>query len=114
MDKLDKYDRIVRELLEEYHQSTSTTNDIGQIETQIVFDRERHHYLLIDVGWHQSKRVFGVIIAIDIKAGKIWLQYNGTEESIAEMLVAKGVPTEDIVLGFHSEFKRQFTAYAVN
>ncbi len=43
----------------------------------------------------------------DITDGKIWIQYNGTEESIAERLVEMGVSTTD------SEFKRQFTPYAV-
>ncbi|WP_460200716.1 element excision factor XisI family protein [Scytonema sp. NUACC21] len=45
--------------------------------------------------------------------GKIWIQYNGTEEALAERLVELGVPRSDIVLGFHSPFKRQFTSYAV-
>ena len=44
---------------------------------------------------------------------KIRIQYNGTEDSVAERLVEMGVPTSDIVLGFHSSFKRQFTPYAV-
>jgi XisI protein len=55
-----------------------------------------------------------VLINIDIKDGKIWLQYNGTETPIAERLVEMGVPAHDIVLGFHSEFKRQFSKYAMN
>jgi hypothetical protein len=38
----------------------------------------------------------------DIQDGKIWIQYNGTEDSVAERLVEMGVPTSDIVLGFHS------------
>ena len=33
---------------------------------------------------------------------------------IADELVEMGVPKDDIVLGFHSPFKRQFTEYAVN
>jgi uncharacterized iron-regulated membrane protein len=57
---------------------------------------------------------FGVLIHIDIKDGKIWLQYNGTETPIAERLVEMGVPAHDIVFGFYSEFKRQFSKYAMN
>ncbi|MDJ1184839.1 element excision factor XisI family protein [Roseofilum sp. BLCC_M143] len=49
-----------------------------------------------------------------IENGKIWIQYNGTEESVAERLVEMGVPPTDIVIGFHSEFKRKFTDYATN
>jgi hypothetical protein len=50
----------------------------------------------------------------DIKNGKIWIQHNGTEDPIASQLVAKGVPKEDIVLGFHSPNRRQYTGFAVN
>ncbi|MDF5713603.1 MAG: element excision factor XisI family protein [Rhizonema sp. NSF051] len=48
----------------------------------------------------------------NIQDGKIWIQYNGIEESVPERLVDMGVPTHDIVIGFHSSFKRQFTLYA--
>ena len=60
-----------------------------------------------------DKRVFGPVVHFDIQDGKIWIQYNGTEDSIAERLVEMGVPTSDIVLGFDSSCKRQFTPYAV-
>ena len=53
------------------------------------------------------------VIHFDIEDGKIWIQYNGTEDHLAERLVEMGVPDSDIVLGFHSAFKRQFTHYAV-
>lgn len=49
----------------------------------------------------------------DIQDGKIWIQYNGTKDSVAERLVKMSVPPSDIVLGFHSSFKRQFTRYTV-
>ena len=49
----------------------------------------------------------------DIQNEKIWIQYNGTEELVAETLVELGVPPSDIVIGFYSPFKRQFTSYAV-
>ncbi|NEQ75945.1 MAG: XisI protein [Okeania sp. SIO2C9] len=50
----------------------------------------------------------------DIKEEKIWLQYNGTEIYFAEELVKAGVSHQDIVIGFHSPFMRQFTEYALN
>ena len=50
---------------------------------------------------------------IDIKNGKVWIQYNGTEVEIADELVKAGIPEEDIVIGFHSPYKRKFTKYAV-
>ncbi|HAZ47691.1 MAG TPA: hypothetical protein DDW76_08780 [Cyanobacteria bacterium UBA11369] len=53
------------------------------------------------------------MLHLDIKDGKIWIQYSGTETAIAKVLKDKGVPESDIVLGFHSPFKRQFSGYAL-
>ncbi|MDJ0717024.1 MAG: element excision factor XisI family protein [Prochloraceae cyanobacterium] len=73
----------------------------------MYFDLEHDREQLTYVGWQGDKRVFGPVMHFDITDGKIWIQYNGTEESIAERLVEMGVSTTD------SEFKRQFTPYAV-
>ncbi len=66
------------------------------------------------VGWNQERLIYGYTIHIDIKGGKIWLQWNSTEREIAEDLVAAGVPKEDSMLGFQSPFMQQFTDYAVS
>jgi hypothetical protein len=50
---------------------------------------------------------------VNIQNGKVWIRHNGTEGGIADELVGRGVPKHDIVLGFHSPFKRQFTDVAV-
>ncbi|BAZ84273.1 XisI protein-like protein [Dolichospermum compactum NIES-806] len=43
----------------------------------------------------------------------IWIQRDGTEIGIANELMAADVSKEDIVLGFHDPYKRQFTGFAV-
>jgi hypothetical protein len=46
-------------------------------------------------------------VHIDVKkTGLVWLQHDGTDLKIAEMLVAKGVARKDIVIGFHLPFLR--------
>ncbi len=47
------------------------------------------------------------------KTRKIWIQWNRTEDDIAAELVALDVSKEDIVLGFHTPYMRQFTDFAV-
>ncbi len=84
----------------------------GDIERQLVFDRERDHYQLWSVGWNKHERVYGCVLHFDIKDGKIWIQYNGTEGDVANDLVALGVPKEDIVLGFHAPYKRPYTGFS--
>ncbi len=110
MDKLEQYRHFVKQILTEHAQIATTTD---AVKAELIFDSEHDHYQLTYVGWQGDKRVFGPVMHFDIQDGKIWIQYNGTEDSIAERLVEMGVPTSDIVLGFHSSFKRQFTRYAV-
>ncbi|TAE57882.1 MAG: XisI protein [Nostocales cyanobacterium] len=110
MDKIELYRQFIKEILTEHAQISTSTDTV---KAQLIFDIEHDHYQLNFVGWQGDKRVFGPVIHLDIENGKIWIQYNGTEESIAEKLVQMGVPNSDIVIGFHSPFKRQFTPYAV-
>jgi hypothetical protein len=96
--------------LTEYTQIAPITDTV---KAELIFDSEHDHYQLAYVGWQGDKRVFCPVMHFDIQDGKIWIQYNGTEDSIAKSLVEMGVSTSDIVLGFLSAFKRQFTGYAV-
>jgi hypothetical protein len=79
----------------------------------LLFDAERHHYQVLNIGWKKQRRIYGVIIHVDIKDQKIWIQRDGTEIGIANELIAAGVPKEDIILGFHAPYKREFTDFAV-
>jgi hypothetical protein len=109
MDKLEKYRQIIQELLQEYGGYIQDQD----VETQLIFDKEKDHYVIIDVGCKNNRWIYGCILHLDIKNGKIWLQHNGTELDIGEELVKKGVPKSDIVIGFHSPHKRSYTDYAV-
>ena len=107
MATVEKYRQLVKELLEA---RVWTRPDV---ETQTIFDTERDHYQLVNVGWRKdSHRVYGTVIHIDIKDGKIWIQWDGTEDPIADELVERGVPQTDIVLGFQAPYKRQYTGFA--
>lgn len=59
------------------------------------------------VGWYGEQREYESLIHIDIKEGKIWIQSDGTEVGVANELIESGVPSQDIILGFKSPFKRQ-------
>ena len=110
MDKLQQYRKIIRQVLTEQAHPYTYSNDV---EAEIICDTEHDRYQLIYVGWEEQQRIFSIVMHFDIKDGKIWIQYNGTELSIAQILVDRGVPASDIVLGFHSAFKRQFSGYSI-
>lgn len=110
MDKLTKYRELVQSLLTRY-----ANEDVvdSEVEVQLILDEERDHYQWMNVGWENLNRVYRCIIHFDIKDGKVWLQQNLTDQNPAEELVAMGVPREDIVLGLHPAYKRQYTDYGV-
>lgn len=110
MDKLQQYRQIVRQVLTEQAHPYAHSDEV---ETEIICDTEHDHYQLTYVGWEDQQRIFNLILHFDIKNSKIWIQHNGTEVAIAQVLTDKGVSASDIVLGFHSPFKRQFSGYAV-
>ena len=110
MASLEKYRACIRRLLTE----RALKGGDQWVEAQTIFDTEHDHYQLLYNGWHNTKRIFGPVLHLDIKEGKIWIQWNGTEDDIAAELVALGVPKHDIVLGFHSPRMRQHTEYAVS
>jgi hypothetical protein len=110
MANLETYQEAIQSLLSDI--SSQSFSDSG-IESQALFDTVRNHYQVVHVGWHNHHRVYGCVLHIDIKDGKVWVQHNGTERAIADDLMERGVPAQDIVLGFHSPSKRKFTEFAV-
>jgi len=111
MGKLEQYQTDVIQLMEHYANISASDKSV---KTETIFDSNHHHYQLVNVGWQNERRIYGCVLHIDIIDDKIWIQHNGTEAHIAYELAAKGVPKEDIVLGFHSPSMRKFTDFAVN
>ncbi|MEH2401714.1 element excision factor XisI family protein [Nostoc sp.] len=44
---------------------------------------------------------------------KNWIQRDGTQIGFANELIAAKVPKEDIILGFHAPYKREFTDFTI-
>jgi hypothetical protein len=110
MDKIAQYRIYIQQILTEYAQGSPSDDDI---ETELIFDTERDHYQVVYTGWKNRQSVYGCVLHLDIKKGKIWIQYDGTEVGIADELVKLGVPKEDIVLAFHEPLLREYTEFAV-
>jgi hypothetical protein len=111
MDKITQYREIIENILTEHGKLKPV---YGEIDMELLFDRDRDRYQVLRVGWLKKSRVYGVLIHIDLKGDKIWIQYDGTEVGVANQLVECGIPKEDIVLGYHSPFMRQFNGFAVS
>lgn len=110
MDKLDDYRKAIRTVILNHQDEVDPDKDVL---SEAIFDSEHDHYQLVNVGWQGEIRIYGCILHIDILKRKVWIQHNGTEYNIADELMEQGVDRSDIVLGFHSPVKRQFTEFAV-
>jgi XisI protein len=110
MAALTEYQQKIQDLLTELADYGSTDQEV---ESQLIFDVERDHYQLMHVGWRNKRRIYGCVVHLDIKDGKIWIQHNGTEFDIAIQLAEMGIDKQNIVNGFHSSYMRQFTEFAV-
>lgn len=110
METLEGYRAIIERILNQY---TQIPYAYGDIHTEAVFDRVNDRYLLVNVGWDRGRRVHGSLVHIDIIAGKVWVQRDGTEQGIANELVNAGIPRDRIVLGFRPAGVRPFTEFAV-
>lgn len=103
------YRQIVRDLIRKYADARPSVGDV-QVET--VFDESNDHYELIYSGWQKHYRIHGSVLHLDIRGGKVWIQHDGTEDGVAEELVAAGIPREHIVLAFKPPEVRKYTDYA--
>lgn len=105
MDNLIKNKKIVKEVIEEIASMIPLRKGV---ESQVILDEERGHYLLHEVGWQNDNWQYASIVHVDVKPdGKVWLQHDGTDLKIALMLVERGIPKSSIVLGFHAPSERE-------
>lgn len=111
MEKLELYRHYIKQLLSEYASQGPSDEDV---DTELIFDTERDRYQVVSTGWKNRQPMYGCIVHIDIKNGKIWIQYDGTEIGFANELVKLGVSKTDIVLGFQEPAIRQYTDFATH
>ncbi|NJL02943.1 MAG: XisI protein [Spirulinaceae cyanobacterium SM2_1_0] len=110
MDRLNDYRHIIQTLLADYAQGNPLG---GEIESETVFDVSSDRYLLVDLGWNGSRRIYACLLHLEIRDGKIWIQRNQTDRSLTADLLALGVTKDDIVLGLQPPELRQYTGLGV-
>jgi XisI protein len=116
MDILMKYRNTVQETIKKYYnlsnsQITNTTDTT--ISDYLILDEQRDQYLWLRCGWDGKKRVQHIILYLQIKNGKIWVEEDSTDLAIVDDLLASHIPKTDIILGFHHPSKRPLTEFAI-
>lgn len=111
MDKLTRYRTLIKNLLTQYAELVNR-QPVPGLETEVVFDEERDHYMLLNVGWSPQGRVRGATVYVRLRNGKFWVEEDWLEDGIATDLLKADVPKEDIVLAFHHPDMRPLGEFA--
>jgi hypothetical protein len=112
VDKLTHYRELIKRLLTDFADLVNR-HRTSDIEAVCVFDEQRDHYLVLNVGWDKQRRARGTTLYVRIHNGKFWIEDDWTEEGITTDLLEAGVPKDDIVLAFQHPDMRKFTDFAV-
>ncbi|MBW3636366.1 MAG: XisI protein [Armatimonadetes bacterium] len=110
MDRLDIQQNAVRELMQEWLDWVRPRRSYG---VELIIDEAKHRFILMSDGWMGHTRLYGPLIDIALRDGKIWIHEDNTEEGIPDTLLSKGILAEEIVLGWQPEYKRELTGFAV-
>lgn len=111
MDQLTHYRQIIQDVLTEL---TVVPFAYGEIAIETVFDVSKDRYMVVNVGWDRTGRVYGPFAHVDIIDGKFWIQRDGTAEGLPVLLMEKGVPKDHIVVAYYPEGFRKHMEFAVS
>jgi hypothetical protein len=112
MDSLTlQYRQIIINILQGYAEFLDSDQ---QVQVELILDENRDRYLLVETGWQNGYRIYGTLLHIDLVNEKLWIQHDGTEDGIADELVAAGIPKSHIILGFKALDVRQYTEFAIS
>jgi XisI protein len=111
MDKLTEYPKLIKRILTEYVELSNRYPN-SDIETFLIVDESKAHYIWMNLGWQNGDLVTGMTVYVRIQDGKFWIEEDRTEDGIATDLVRVGVPKEDIVLAFHEPKMRKYADFA--
>lgn len=110
MEKLLTYQKIARDVVKA--KVDFDKSGTPPYNSRFVADTENDIYMYLSYEWVEHKYHYGVYIHLDIIDGKVWIQWNYTEYDLAEELMERGVPPEDIVLGNVAPYMRVATPFS--
>jgi hypothetical protein len=109
-DTLNHWRRTIKKILADL--AAIPFPDVVNMTAKTAFDETSDVYLVVVEGWQGVRRLHGVLVHVEIKGDKIWVQLDGTEDGVVVDLLAAGIPKDRIVLGFKSPQSRVHTEFA--
>lgn len=88
MESLEKMQQAVHTALEKFKRPFLS---LPGTTRHIITDDKTGHYQVLNMGWHEFKRTFEVVVHIQIKDNLIWIQVDNTESGMADALLEQGI-----------------------
>ncbi len=110
MDTREYYANAIESIMQKY---ASLPYRYGDVNTYVIKSEDGNHFLLMDDGWQDGLRVYGIITHVEIRQDKIWIQRDGIESGITADLLDAGISKDKIVLGFQPPYVRPHTELAI-
>jgi hypothetical protein len=112
MERLDEYRHLLMRLMSDYAEFAHQHSRSSGVDTYLVFDTARDHYLMLRLGWSDDSRIRNLILFVRLHEGKFWIEEDWTEAGIATDLLKAGISKENIVLAFHPPEMRGLSEFA--
>lgn len=98
MDRIKKYQKLVKETLSEHILLPSP--DFPNLQHQLIIDAPQQHFMLFRIGWDRGQYHHLTVYHLEIKSdGKIWIHQLNSNVAIDVELIEKGIAGTDIVAG---------------
>jgi hypothetical protein len=78
MDKMTRYRELLKRLLNHYIELANRSSQ-KEVPSFLVADDEHGHYLWMNLGWEQHKRISATTVYVRLENGKIWVEEDWTE-----------------------------------
>ena len=78
----------------------------------VIADEQQHHYLLVFIGWEGVQQEYHVVLHLQLRGDTVWVHRDRTSEDVTQDLIATGIPTNQIVLGYRPTETRSLAGFA--
>lgn len=107
-------DEIIKLVEEKFKEITRTTPaKVKDFRYQTIIDRDQGILQLKMFGWRERTQVYGILVDMELVGNKLIVHYDGLDPGIIRQLEEKGIPKDQIILGWIHPEERIYTDYAV-
>lgn len=111
MDKVTRYKQLIQEEME--YQASIRLANMPDVASKLFVGEDKKQFILLYIGWQDKRYLHHFLFNIEIIGDKVWVHEDATDISIADKLIERGIPKEDIVLGFVPMYARDIEGFAV-